>query len=151
MGLRKTGRKPLPSAVKRLAGTAQPCRMNPAEPNFPGELPPPPPDLSDAARAEWDRLVAVLQPAAVVTAAEYELLVLLAREWARLSEAEAQLRNGLVVLSPSGFPMQSPWLAIARASIKAILAMLTELGMTPSSRTKVRAETPKTAGEDLLD
>lgn len=147
----RRGRKPKPTELKRLAGTDRPCRVNRNEPVLPPGLPPPPDDLGPLARAEWDRLVGLLVPSRVVTAGEYELLVLLSREWARLAQAEHELANGLVIVAQSGFPVQSPWLAIARASIKSIMAMLTELGLTPSSRTRVSAQPGESDRADILD
>jgi P27 family predicted phage terminase small subunit len=57
---------------------------------------------------------------------------------------------GPLVKAPSGYPMQSPFLAIANKAFDQMRAMLTEFGMTPSSRTKVRVERPD-AGDPMDD
>ena len=43
-----------------------------------------------------------------------------------------------MVKSPNGFPIQSPYLAVANKAMEQMRAMLTEFGMSPSSRTRVR-------------
>ncbi len=61
--------------------------------------------------------------------------------WGRWVEAEEALRKyGVMIKSPSGFPMQSPYLAIANKAMEQMRAMLTEFGMSPSSRTRVHAD-----------
>jgi len=42
-----------------------------------------------------------------------------------------------VIKSPSGFPIQSPYLAIANKAMDQMTKLLTEFGMSPSSRTCV--------------
>jgi P27 family predicted phage terminase small subunit len=67
-------------------------------------------------------------------------LALYCQAWARWIEAEQNLvRYGVVVKSPSGFPMQSPFLAIANKAMEQMTRLLAEFGMSPSSRTRVAA------------
>ena len=47
-------------------------------------------------------------------------------------------------------PMQSPYLAIANKAMEQMRAMLTEFGMSPSSRTRVHV-TPPRQGENALE
>ena len=61
-----------------------------------------------------------------------------ARRGARWVEAEANLvKYGVVIKSPTGFPMQSPYLAIANKAMEQMTRLLTEFGMCPSARTRV--------------
>ena len=53
-----TGRKPLPTRLKVLKGTAQPCRTNPREPRPEVVALDPPEYLGTTARAEWQRKTA---------------------------------------------------------------------------------------------
>jgi P27 family predicted phage terminase small subunit len=94
----------------------------------------------------------MLLRAGVIAEGDYELLVMLAREWGRLQQAEDALaRDGMIVMTKNGFPVPSPYLGIVRGSVKAIQTMLTELGLTPSSRTRISATGPSTEKDDLLD
>ncbi len=56
---------------------------------------------------------------------------------------------GVMVKSPNGFPMQSPFLAVANKAMEQMRALLAEFGMSPSSRTRVHA-TPQADEEDEL-
>ena len=78
-------------------------------------------------------------------------LALYCGAWGRWVEAEKALRTyGAMIKSPSGFPMQSPYLAIANKAMEQMRAMLCEFGMSPSSRTRVHA-TPPRQGESPLE
>ena len=55
-----SGRKPLPTKLKMLKGTAQKCRVNPNEPKLAPALPEPPDFLGETAREEWLRKAPVL-------------------------------------------------------------------------------------------
>ena len=47
------GRKPLPTAIKKLKGTLQKCRTNPHEPQPEGDLVDPPEYTADGAKQAW--------------------------------------------------------------------------------------------------
>jgi P27 family predicted phage terminase small subunit len=47
-------------------------------------------------------------------------------------------RYGTMVKSPNGFPMQSPYVAVANKQADIMVRVAAEFGMTPSSRTRIR-------------
>ena len=47
-------------------------------------------------------------------------------------------RYGTMVKSPNGFPMQSPYVAVANKQVEIMVRIASEFGMTPSSRTRIR-------------
>lgn len=60
--------------------------------------------------------------------------------YARHVEAEEQIAKfGTVIKAPSGFLVQSPYLAISNKALDQMTRMLVEFGMSPSSRTRVTA------------
>ena len=64
--------------------------------------------------------------------------------WARWIQAEEEIRkSSCIVKSPSGYPIQNPWLAVANTALKQMRAFLTEFGMTPSSRSRVTVSKPE--------
>jgi P27 family predicted phage terminase small subunit len=74
----------------------------------------------------------------VMTEADAEVIALLCTGWARWPEAEEQLRRfGIVIKSPSGYPIQSPYLSIARQAMAEVRSLLSEFGLTPDSRSRV--------------
>jgi P27 family predicted phage terminase small subunit len=67
-----------------------------------------------------------------------------AQAWSRLIEGETGLRTtGLVIRTPAGFPAISPFLSIVRQATEELRKWSAELGLTPSSRTKIKAAPPE--------
>lgn len=134
------GRKPVPSHLKVLRGTDQPCRMNPDEPKpEPSEMTAPP-GLSPAALKEWDRVKKVLAESGIVSVLDTNALAAYCEMYAIWASAIKHLqREGMVVSSKRGEPMRNPYLKIANDAHDRMVKMLTEFGMTPSSRTRVSA------------
>jgi P27 family predicted phage terminase small subunit len=107
-------------------------------------LPACPPHLHGEARKEWSRLGRKLRDFGLVTDIDKAALALYCQAWARWIEAEDALRNfGVVLKSPSGFPIQSPYLAIANKAMDQMTRLLAEFGMSPSSRARVTVQPPR--------
>lgn len=56
------------------------------------------------------------------------------------------MKYGTVVKSPSGYPIQSPYLAIANKAHEQMTKLLAEFGMTPSSRSRCMVAKPDDSG-----
>ncbi len=56
-----------------------------------------------------------------------------------LEAVAAIQKHGAMVKSPSGFPMQSPYMAVANKQIEIMIRIAAEFGLTPSSRSRVSA------------
>lgn len=107
------------------------------------KLPVCPSHLKGEARREWFRLGRQLLAFGLVTEIDKAALALYCQAWARWIEAEEALRTyGVVLKSPSGFPIQSPYLAIANKAMEQMTKLLVEFGMSPSSRSRVTAYPP---------
>lgn len=146
------GRTPKPTAQKRLAGTLQPCRTNANEPVPEVALPLAPDWLSEKARAYWDMIGDVLLNMKLVTVGDGPALMMLCDVLAEWAEARAYvLENGSTYTteSESGSIMHRafPQVAIASDAWRRAMAMLTQFGLTPASRSKVSA----LGGEDGKD
>lgn len=142
-----TGRKPTPVALKLLRGNPgrRPIPSNPEPPKF-TTTPQAPAHLSDAARAEWDRLAGPLIEIGLITTADVACFAAYCESFARWSEAEIQLRQqGTIVKSANGFPIQSPYLSVINSALKQMHVYAAELGLTPSSRSRVTKEAPAKA------
>lgn len=133
------GRKPLPTELKLLQGTARKGRMNKREPKPTGPVTCP--DwLSIAAKAEWRRIAPVLVRARIVTAADRATLAVYCQQWGRAVAAEQEVALlGDIVKSPSGYPIVNPHLGVANKAVLLMLKYAVELGITPSARTRVTA------------
>lgn len=137
------GRKPVPTKLKIVKGTDQPCRINPDEPEPVVSLPDPPPEWKKAnpvALTEWERITPHLYELGLLTAVDRAALVAYCEAWSRLRQAEAEIaKTGLLVETTNGNLIQSPAVGIANTAFKNMLAAATEFGLTPSSRTRVSA------------
>jgi P27 family predicted phage terminase small subunit len=130
------GRKPKPTARKRLEG-------NPAPTAEAFDAPPEELLAHPRAAAEWRRLAPLLRQARQVTDADRAALIALCLEWDRYLEATAKIRTlGLVVKTPSGYPITNPFISIATKALGSCNKLWPELGLTPSSRARVRTDAP---------
>lgn len=135
----RAGRPPKPTHLKIVAGNPGRRPLNDEEPRPVVEIPKRPPELSKDAAAEWKRISKELHELGMLTKIDRAALAAYCQAWARWIEAQKALQQfGTVVRSPSGYPMQSPYLAIANEAFRQMLALLTEFGMTPAARSRIR-------------
>lgn len=114
-------------------------------------MPTAPSFLSDEARKEWRRMGKHLLGMGLVTEIDKAMLAAYCSAWGRLVDAEAKLAaTGSVIKAPSGFIVQSPYLAIVNKAIEQLTKIAPEFGMSPSSRTRVKA-TPKPKEKSPLE
>ena len=67
--------------------------------------------------------------------------------WAEATEAIQ--KYGAMIKSPQGFPIQSPYLAIANRQAEIMMRIASEFGFTPASRSRIA--TPPVAERGLFD
>ena len=147
----RRGAKPKPTKLKALEGTLRSDRRNPKEPETRPAIPRCPAHLGPEAKREWRRLAPQLARLGLLCKIDRAALALFCQAWERWVEAEEALkRYGVMVKSPNGFPMQSPYLAVANKAMEQMRALLAEFGMSPSSRTRVHA-TPQIGEDDPME
>lgn len=134
------GPKPTPRNLRILKGSNRPSRMNEKEPIVEIRAPDPPGHLTDNEADKFREVAAKLAKMRVMSDADVDALAVYAINWCRYLDATSKVREmGLIVQSPKKFPMQNPYLAVSRQSEKTCVSILTEFGLTPSSRTKVHS------------
>jgi P27 family predicted phage terminase small subunit len=62
---------------------------------------------------------------------------------------EAIQKYGVMIKSPQGFPIQSPYLSIANRQAEIMMRIASEFGFTPASRSRIAA--PAKATPSLFD
>lgn len=67
--------------------------------------------------------------------------------WAEATEAIQ--KYGTMVKSPSGYPIQSPYVAIANRQAEIMMRIAAEFGFTPASRSRI--STPASPERTLFD
>jgi P27 family predicted phage terminase small subunit len=135
------GPAPKPTSLRLLQGNPAKRRLNDAEPPAPPAIPSSPPELSPRAQDEWARITPLLLGAGLISHLDQRALASYCTAVANFAEASEHLAaEGLIVLSPNGYPMQSPWLAIQHRSTDIIRHLAQEFGLTPSARSRVRVD-----------
>ena len=108
-------------------------------------LPEAPTHLTDREKEEWTRAGEQLLHVGLIGELDTTVLAAYCVAYGRWVESQELIKkHGVLVKSPSGFPMQSPYLAISNKSMEQMIKLMGELGMTPASRTRIpRKEQPR--------
>lgn len=137
------GRKPLPTNLKVLRGNPGQRRLNPSEPtpaplavDVPDELTPDP----DAA-GEWTRTIAPAILRGQVTSADRSVAIAHCVLWAtwRSQLVEASRHAHIIAVGEQKHPMPNPARIMANKTLALLIRVDAELGLTPSSRSRVHA------------
>lgn len=100
--------------------------------------------MQGAAREEWDRIIVLLEQYKLITDLDTAALALYCASYGRWQDAEDRIQeekkrggDGLIVKSPSGYPIQNPYLAIANRAMEDCHRYLQQFGLSPAARTRV--------------
>jgi len=147
------GRKPKPTQLKLLENNPGRRPLNAREPTAPAiavkDAPPAEVLRDPLAVAEYRRVLRQLQRGHVTTVDRATLgaYALKYAQWTRL-EAEAA-RQGFIVTTPNGYPIQNPAIAMANKACMLMLRLAVELGITPSSRSRIHVLEDAAAGAPI--
>jgi P27 family predicted phage terminase small subunit len=143
----KTGRPRIPTSLKLIRGTQRADRMNLNEPKPAIDIPPVPPNLSDEAKAEWERRAPELAALGILTSIDEGVLAGYCEFRADFLHActmcatkDGQDRK--VIKTAKGNLIENPYYSIKKRSAEMMHRFATELGLTPAARTRISA-TPK--------
>lgn len=142
------GPKPKPTVVRLLDGNPGKRAINHREPK-----PPTTPQTFEAPRelqgdpvavAYWNELAPMLRDIRQITDADRGVLVALCVQWSRYIEATAALqqrdeqgRSRMLIRMEGGSFQQNPYIPIANKALILCTKLWSELGLTPSSRSRV--------------
>lgn len=147
------GRPPKPSKIRKLHGNPSKRPLNDAEPEPkpPAKPPTPPTWLGKEAKKEYRRVAKELFALGLLTELDRTALAAYAVAYERWVKANAGIEEHSLVLvvGENCYMQQSPYVAIANAAAKEMKSFLTEFGMTPSARSRLRVEKP--AEEDPFE
>jgi P27 family predicted phage terminase small subunit len=144
------GRRPKPTRLKILTGNPGKRPMNANEPRPEPTVPDCPPELGPVARKEWDRLANELASLKILTVLDRAALAAYCNAYGLWAEAtEAIQKYGTMVKSPTGFPIQSPYVSIANRQAEIMIRIAAEFGFTPASRSRI--STPAQQAATLFD
>lgn len=145
MGAR--GPKPLPSNVHSLTGNRSKLPANKFKDSLQPEVEIPgcPAHLLPDAKKEWKRITPELEKMRIISKLDRAALAVYCQAYARWVQAENKLKSmdedGLVDKTRSGYQQISVWLQISNRAVEQMHKFLCEFGMSPSSRSRVTANT----------
>ncbi|MFZ4773946.1 MAG: phage terminase small subunit P27 family [Terrimicrobiaceae bacterium] len=133
------GRQPKPTALKKLQGNPGKRPLNENEPRPVPNIPGCPSHIVGPARKEWKRLTAELFTQGLLTSLDRAALAGYCAAYGRWVEAEKAIRkDGLTMVTPNGFLVQTPYVGIANKSVEQMCKFAAQFGMTPASRSKIK-------------
>src|SRR5262245_20729473 len=112
------GRKPEPTAMRRLRGNPGKRPLPVGEPKPSPDLPVPPAFLGDLARFEWERVVYELHRIGIVTGVDQTVLAAYCTVYQLWREAEASITS-LTIKGATGALVTHPSVAVAHIALDA--------------------------------
>lgn len=141
----RAGRKPKPTAVKELEGNPGGRPLNDQEPRpAPADIDHVPYKLLPKARRFWRDHASRLDALGLLTEVDLPAFQMMATHYAVAVQAAEVIRDdGILTEDEHGLQRKHPALQVLRDHSAAFRTYAAEFGMTPSSRTRVRAEVPE--------
>ena len=131
------GRKPKPTAVKKLEGNPGKRKLNTKEPVPAKGIPDCPEWLLPEAKKEWERLADLMNQMGVLTEVDMAAFAAYCQSYARWKEAQEHIDSeGSTFETDKGYQ-------------QLMLQAASEFGLTPSSRSRIVAGSAK--GKELED
>jgi P27 family predicted phage terminase small subunit len=140
------GSKPKPSHLKLVTANPGRRKLNAAEPKVERSRPSAPVHMSDKARETWDYVTGLLDRMGILTEVDATALEMLCEAYADFLSASAVLQaqgsDFYETKNQSGSTMwrAHPALAKKQDADRRIRGWLAEFGMTPSARSRVKAD-----------
>lgn len=137
------GRKPKPTQQKILEGNPGKRPLNDQEPQPESGAPPAPEGFNEAARECWDRVIKELVETCGLAKIDFGTLESYCNAYANMWKAQREINdNGLVKDTPFG-PKKNPAVTIVENQMKIIRSLASELGMSSSSRSRIKVPPKK--------
>lgn len=136
------GRRPKPTALKKLAGNPGGRPLNENEPKFSVITNIEPPEwLGTLAVDMWETVIPELLKNKVLTVADVHNVEVFCMSYQRWREAEEEVnRHGIVIETKQGDGKKNPAFTIINESKTQMMKYGALLGLDPSSRSRLRGE-----------
>lgn len=132
------GRPPKPTAIKELEGNPGKRPLNKNEPKPEKKAPKCPSWLEPDAKKEWRRLAKELEVMGLLTQVDMAAFAGYCQAYARWKEAEEFIsKHGSILKTSSGYIQQIPQVSIAQQNLKQMRNFCSELGLSPSARSRL--------------
>jgi P27 family predicted phage terminase small subunit len=138
------GRPRVPTKLKIIKGTDQPCRTNPDEPDPETEIPEIPHHLSYEAKVEWNRMAPILEEMGLISKIDMAAFAMYCQSWGDFVKAGNMINR--IGRSPKDSKERqnlSMWMKESKDARLMAHKFLVEFGLTPASRTRVSSKKKK--------
>ena len=135
------GRLAKPTAIRKLEGNRGHRPFNDREPLVLIGEPPMPAHLGALERREWRRLTPILLDLGVLAESDGTALANLCSCSATIIRAQKEMEKCpslLLKTGPNGYQQQHPLLGVIHSERRALIILMREFGLTPSSRSRVQ-------------
>lgn len=133
------GRRPKPTALKKLAGNPGKRPLNNAEPKYPPVSSHAPRFLDAEGRRMWRKMLNELSAARVLTRVDEAMLAVFCQTWATYVSAVKRLREeGDIIVTEKGSVYKHPLVMIRDTAADQLRKFAVEFGLTPSSRSRIK-------------
>lgn len=153
----RRGPPPKPTHLKLLEGTFRKDRAAKREPKAPAtkkQRLSPPAYLGRGAKAEWRRIIPILDEMGILSKADRSVIAAYCQAWQRYQEFERLIdEHGVTFVTEKGYIAQRPEVAMSAKQQTLLKQFAGELGLSPSSRSRVEVPEkapPKDPTEELL-
>ena len=142
------GQKPKPTALKIIQGNPGKKALPKHEPKPVPMAPQCPSWLSPYAKEEWHRVAGALERLGLLTQVDGSALAGYAAAWGTMRKAQETIQSeGLTFTTDSGYIREHPEVGVAHRAWTQVRAFAVELGMTPSSRSRISVPSKPDEGE----
>lgn len=136
----KRGPKPKPSTVEQRREDHKAISVN--TPNAPNDKPKPDKVLGKIGRAEWRRMVGLLERMSILSSVDRAALHAYCLSWERYIVAEQHLAEEGAVIYERGTSKRNPWALESNQAFDRLHKIAQEFGLTPASRSRVNVPEP---------
>jgi P27 family predicted phage terminase small subunit len=140
------GRPLITTAEKELKGSYNVTRENPDQPRMPVEVPVPPLTLMTTALPYWNKMCQCLEEMRCISKVDIFIIQQFAEAWVlREQYLGKMMTEGLVQVTTNNrtgnvMMRKSPWAELFYMNEKHIVTLLSQMGMTPTTRSKLIAK-----------
>lgn len=131
------GRKPKPTAEKKLSGNPGRRKLNTAEPKPPEGVPACPTHLGKDEKRVWYELAGVASPMGILSLADVWSFEVLICAIARYRRANAQVLADGEIYKNGSQPQKSPWLSVLKDAEAVINTYGSKFGLSPADRARI--------------
>lgn len=138
-----------PTALKLVEGNPGKRPLNKREPKPKGNLYDPPDWLNEAQRKGWEYAIECAPYGLLKRVDRSTLTAWVVAENLHRQATEKLNGGAMLIKTPNGMPVQSPYLSIINKQAMIMLKAASEMGFTPASRSRVEVdEDEDTRGQD---